>query len=511
MNTTDKLSSAKLNWKTWFFIVTIILAAGWAASQGATVFLDVSLEYRISDLENLTEEMQRLTIEQALNSSFYPMQKPCSFMVSKVGSYTVMQNGTDARLKWWSTDSYRIFRACEGNLSISGGIIFVKYAIYSMSDGFTHYKGVHLIGESMPKLDVTQNLASALITIDDADGPEYRSWAINGFYIDMNNYNGHAIYGGHVCDSGMRQHAWMEDIIITYVKKPYCGIWLKDPFRMYMNQIKTHSAGTNIKFSSSGDYSVHFGNSIFDNLFMSLASTADAIGLHIDGADGAGTKRPCNMAQFNRLQLGGNPSAPANTTGVWIDFSDLETYDRTMHFTFADLDIEGAMTAVYINNAMLATFIRPYFECTTAGSTGFKFEGASTKAISVYDGQISVGPGGLTIDDDSTSTTYPNFFYNVMLDAAENVDVNPNTYLINCENFLSKNIGSNTIASGNTLDSFIHGLYATPDHVDISWTEATNGTTTWWWTANATYIDLHLTASAGANWDYSWSAEIDVP
>ena len=149
MTTTDKLSSAKLNWTTWFFIVTIIMATGWAASQGATVFLDVSLEYRISDLENLTIEMQRLTIEQALNSSFYPMQKAYSYMVSKVGSYTTKQNGTTAKLEWWSTDSSVIVDACVGNLT--DGSIFFKNAIYDLSSLSTYIdttdKNLVFIGE----------------------------------------------------------------------------------------------------------------------------------------------------------------------------------------------------------------------------------------------------------------------------------------------------------------------------------------------------------------------------
>jgi len=97
-------------------ICAILLSAGFAAYLGANVTVNVN---------DLVDVALKNYLERELNSSFYLLQKPYSYIVSMVGSYVCMQNGTTGTLQWYSTNLTKVEMSANGNLT-NGGVIYCK-------------------------------------------------------------------------------------------------------------------------------------------------------------------------------------------------------------------------------------------------------------------------------------------------------------------------------------------------------------------------------------------------
>lgn len=66
--------------------------------------------------------------------------------------------------------------------------------------------------------------------------------------------------------------------------------------------------------------------------------------------------------------------------------------------------------------------------------------------------------------------------------------------------------GTSTLSNGQTIKWFAHNLVGVPTHVEVGW-QSDLGGKSWYWTANATAITIHLSAAAGGNYDFSWYAK----
>jgi len=69
-----------------------------------------------------------------------------------------------------------------------------------------------------------------------------------------------------------------------------------------------------------------------------------------------------------------------------------------------------------------------------------------------------------------------------------------------------ENWGTDTLASGQTTDTFNHNLFGTPDHVTINWKEDI-GNRSCWTTPTSTQITVTISVASSQDYDYSWYAK----
>jgi len=107
-----------LSWKSWFMLVTLLLAAGLG---GGTVNVMMNVQGEVAMIKD--------SLQHEINSTFYGLQSPYNYVVSVVKSgattYYTLQNGTDGTLQWYSTNKTALHVAATGNLT-DGGTIYCK-------------------------------------------------------------------------------------------------------------------------------------------------------------------------------------------------------------------------------------------------------------------------------------------------------------------------------------------------------------------------------------------------
>ena len=126
-------------------ICAILLSAGFAAYLGANVTVNVN------DLVGIALKNY---LERELNSSFYLLQKPCSYIISMVGSYVCLQNGTSGKLELYDTNATNIWQ--NGLSSSNGKTIYAKAATYQLGDyGLILPESIEIIGENRVTFNYT--------------------------------------------------------------------------------------------------------------------------------------------------------------------------------------------------------------------------------------------------------------------------------------------------------------------------------------------------------------------
>jgi hypothetical protein len=102
-------------WQATIMIVSILIAAGYAASQGVNLSMNIDLQAKLQGL------IDRIDIP--VNSSLSGLQKPYDYIVSLVDTYYCMQNGTTGKLDWFSTNKTAVEAAAIGNATVTGWIL----------------------------------------------------------------------------------------------------------------------------------------------------------------------------------------------------------------------------------------------------------------------------------------------------------------------------------------------------------------------------------------------------
>lgn len=92
------------------------------------------LENIIANLETINE-----TLMTEWNPTFYGLQKPYSYIISKVDSYYCMQNGTTGKLDYTSTNFTQVWNFAGANSTTLGGTVFVKAGAYSQDSASYMY------------------------------------------------------------------------------------------------------------------------------------------------------------------------------------------------------------------------------------------------------------------------------------------------------------------------------------------------------------------------------------
>jgi hypothetical protein len=129
-------------WQATILIVTILLAAGYALSQGVNLWRDG--ENRTGDLTNLTE--------------------PYSYIISTDGTKYWAKNGTTGQIDFQSTNFSSVFQSVISSLPafnypFGGGSVFLKYGVYETNNTLIVDRPLTLVGEN--RFDMTCIRAAA--------------------------------------------------------------------------------------------------------------------------------------------------------------------------------------------------------------------------------------------------------------------------------------------------------------------------------------------------------------
>jgi hypothetical protein len=85
-------------------------------------------------------------LDTAMNGSPSGLQKPVSYIISLVETYVCLQNGTNGKLEYYSTNTSAVFNAAFGNLT-NGGIVLVRGGLYNFTNPFCVSNNSGLYGE----------------------------------------------------------------------------------------------------------------------------------------------------------------------------------------------------------------------------------------------------------------------------------------------------------------------------------------------------------------------------
>jgi hypothetical protein len=128
-NTTPTLNLKFLSnlkwWQATIMISIILLSAAVAVHEGANVSVTLSLDARVSAIEN--------ALNIPVNSSLSAFRKSNSYIISLVDTYACFQNGSTAGLREYNTNHSAIIMDALGNASVSGGSVYVAEGSYSAS------------------------------------------------------------------------------------------------------------------------------------------------------------------------------------------------------------------------------------------------------------------------------------------------------------------------------------------------------------------------------------------
>lgn len=118
-------------------ICTILICAGIAAYYGANVTF--SIEERLRALEK--------RIDIPVNGSLSGLQKPYSYIISQVDTYTCIQDGTNGNLEYYSTIAANAITYAWGKLS-NGGSVLIRAGDYLITFQMNvTYNGTETYGE----------------------------------------------------------------------------------------------------------------------------------------------------------------------------------------------------------------------------------------------------------------------------------------------------------------------------------------------------------------------------
>jgi len=328
-----------------------------------------------------------------------------SWIVGKDGSDTYMKNGNTGEIGE-STNSSAIFRACKENFTANdyAGTIYVRKGTYQIDTAIPVGKRTKWIAENGVILNVTANVNC--FEVDDwKAGMTYTSWAIEGFCIDMNGYDGNGIYASHAVGTTNTRNR-IEEISIVNVNEGYSGIYMLDAMQYILSNAKIRTNGTGLKLGVDTNEVTHYGNANIEGLTILLEAN-NAIGVDISSGGVGDGYRACNLAQFDRLQVDGTTSL-TGTIGLKVSMVNSSYTEGWLQFN--QLNIEHCYTGVLFNNIAYVTIINPFISTSldTPNIYGVRYENNTFNNV-IIGGYIQVGvTAGVAYFDNSTHTSGTN-------------------------------------------------------------------------------------------------------
>jgi parallel beta-helix repeat protein len=168
-------------WQATIMIVSILLAGGYAASQGANVSVNIDLQARIQTIEN--------KLDIPVNSSLSAFLKSNTYMVSLVDAYACLMNGSNAHLIEFLTNHTQVIDDGLNNASVFGGSVYVASGAYT-APGVTVPNNTRLVIDD-GATGITYTVATgATCIIDDFNGfnVQYYAGGISASHVDLYSY-----------------------------------------------------------------------------------------------------------------------------------------------------------------------------------------------------------------------------------------------------------------------------------------------------------------------------------
>ena len=162
-------------------IVSILLAAGWAARQGADVSVNVDLDARVSAIEQ--------TLNMPVNSSLSAFRKSNSYLVSLVETYACFQRGSNGSAPEYSTNHTKIIQDCLDNASVSGGSVYVAEGSYSASVILKTNTRL-VIEKGATGITIASVASNANCILDDFNGGVFKYYKNGALYTQFDYANG---------------------------------------------------------------------------------------------------------------------------------------------------------------------------------------------------------------------------------------------------------------------------------------------------------------------------------
>jgi len=176
----DRILSLKW-WQATIMIVSILIAAGWAAHEGANISVAVDIDARVSAIEQ--------TLSIPVNSSLSAFRKSNSYLVSLVGTYACLQLGVNATLLEYSTNHTKIIDDGLGNASVSGGSVYVAEGSYSASVILKTNTRL-VIEKGATGITVASVAAGANCILDDFNSGVFKYYKNGALYTHFDYANG---------------------------------------------------------------------------------------------------------------------------------------------------------------------------------------------------------------------------------------------------------------------------------------------------------------------------------
>lgn len=330
--------------------------------------------------------------------------------------------------------------------NIRAGTIYWKRAeyLFPAGNGLLLGKSTLLVFEPGVRILLQGNLTAiggsythpAMFTIDDAKKDYETMGGIKGegggAYIRMSStdvggvlYNGDVVYSPYFSNEAMLCQQVIENLYLQNIKQGYSALDLAGVFRAKIKRMKirTYGDGITIREGPTVGPAVHWGNQYIEDIMIGFATT-NTIGLNIIGG---ATHRACNLMECHRLQIGGAGTAQAGQIGVKIL--------RDGWISFYDLNLEGAMIGVQMDDSHWISFVKVLGTVTTAGAKGFELVG-STYGINARDLYLDY-PADVWDDQNASAQTYErrNIINNMRIeggtiDYGRNTVVNPSKMTI---------------------------------------------------------------------------------
>jgi len=192
--TTSKISISDLNWKTWFMLVTLLVAAGGAAYLGAKVSVDIDFNTRV-----------REALQQHINSSVSLVEKPCSYLVGVLGNYYYFCNGTNGVLGGYSTNGKAVANNAFGNLTI--GRTWPETIVFK-----GNFQLANVVVPSLTDVVIYGNLTK------NANGPIFNVSSVTDVTIDGGIWSGrNGTYSGSGIDITLSSAVTVKNIVMSDV------------------------------------------------------------------------------------------------------------------------------------------------------------------------------------------------------------------------------------------------------------------------------------------------------
>jgi len=204
----------------------------------------------------------------------------------------------------------------------------------------------------------------------------------------MNQKNGHGIYSARACYTGAGRIVNLKNLQIVDVKTGYSAINLVNMFFANIENIRIKTYGVGIKLTINEADTIHCGNSLIQNVFISLFAN-NAKGFEITG----GTTYVYNLMQFDRIQImkAGSYSGQVgmDLTKLWwtvFNAINIEDCDIGVNLTKCrGLKFNGGYIGKGVYDMTAAVCLNEYVRATTfdtvklEAGTGYDIQDLSTK------------------------------------------------------------------------------------------------------------------------------------